>query len=103
MSHYIFPNSMLPSALQIAKASEKYFVVEDWHNFGSDYDKTIMAWYDNFEKSWPDLSSKYGERFYRMWRYYLLTCAGSFRARYNQLWQVVFSKNGLLEGYESVR
>jgi cyclopropane-fatty-acyl-phospholipid synthase len=92
---YIFPNSMLPSAKQITAAAEGLLVLEDWHNFGLYYDKTLMAWYENFKNHWDDLKSKYDERFYRMWTYYLLSCAGSFRARQNQLWQIVFSKNGI--------
>jgi len=100
---YIFPNSMIPSIGQIAQSVEGLFVMEDWHNFGFDYDKTLMAWYDNFEKSWPALKEKYGERFYRMWKYYLLSCAASFRARKNQLWQIVLSKNGVINGYKSIR
>lgn len=93
-SKYIFPNSVLPSIAQLAKAMEGLFIVEDWHNFGPDYDKTLMAWYDNFENHWPSLKDKYDERFHRMWRYYLLSSAGGFRARYNQLWQIVLSRPG---------
>ena len=88
----IFPGSVIPSIAQIAKAAEGLFVIEDVHNFGPYYDHTLMAWYDNFVKGWPVLSGKYGEKFYRMWRYYLLCCAGSFRARKNQLSQIVLSK-----------
>ena len=73
---------------------EGLFVMEDWHNFGEDYDKTLMAWHDNFEKAWPDLKAHYDDRFYRMWRFYLLVSAGSFRARSLQLWQVVMTKPG---------
>jgi len=91
---YIFPNSMLPSISQISKAMEGLFVVEDWHNFGPDYDKTLMAWYQNFDNSWPKLKDKYGDRFYRMWRYYLLSSAGGFRSRNQQLWQIVMTKPG---------
>jgi cyclopropane-fatty-acyl-phospholipid synthase len=91
---YIFPNGMIPSIAQLGKAIEGLFVVEDWHNFGPDYDKTMMAWHENFEAAWPDLKEKYGERFYRMWRYYLLSTSGSFRSRSNQLWQVVMTKPG---------
>ncbi|GMQ81129.1 MAG: cyclopropane fatty acyl phospholipid synthase [Rhodothermia bacterium] len=100
---YIFPNSMLPSILQIGKASEKRFVMEDLHNFSSDYDRTLMAWYENFKNGWDALKSDYNERFYRMWKYFLLSCAGSFRARNTQLWQIVFSKKGVPGGYESIR
>jgi cyclopropane-fatty-acyl-phospholipid synthase len=94
-SKYIFPNSMLPSIAQLGRAMEGLFVMEDWHNFGPDYDKTLMAWYNNFEAAWPDLNEKYGQRFYRMWRYYLLSSAGSFRGRDCQLWQIVMTKPGM--------
>jgi cyclopropane-fatty-acyl-phospholipid synthase len=73
---------------------EGLFVMEDWHNFGPDYDKTLMAWYQNFHNSWPELKDKYGNRFYRMWRYYLLSSAGGFRSRSQQLWQIVMTKSG---------
>lgn len=100
---YIFPNGMLPSVKQVATASEELFVMEDWHNFGDHYDTTLMHWYENFENAWPELGEKYGERFRRMWRFYLLSCAGGFRARKNELWQVVLSPNGVAGGYESIR
>jgi cyclopropane-fatty-acyl-phospholipid synthase len=103
MSRYIFPNSMLPSSRQISKAAEKLLVLEDWHSFGPDYDPTLMAWYHNFVNNWEHIRHLYDERFYRMWIYYLLACAGAFRARRNQLWQVVFSRDGVLPGYASVR
>jgi len=99
IERYIFPNGVLPSASEIGFYSEHDFVMEDWHNFGADYDKTLMAWHERFEAAWPDLKAQYGQRFYRMWRYYLLCCAGTFRARDNQLWQVVFSPRGLSGGY----
>ncbi|NNG26983.1 MAG: cyclopropane fatty acyl phospholipid synthase [Ignavibacteriaceae bacterium] len=101
---YIFPNSMLPSVAQLGNAIEGLFVMEDWHNFGADYDKTLMAWYKNFNSYWQKLKLKYDERFYRMWKYFLLSSAGAFRARSkNQLWQIVLSKKGFLGGYKSVR
>ena len=99
IERYIFPNGVLPAAADIAQASEHAFVVEDWHNFGADYDRTLMAWHARFEAAWPRLRSRYGERFYRLWRYYLLSCAGTFRARDNQLWQLVLSPTGVTGGY----
>ncbi len=96
---YIFPNGILPSVKQIAAAVEPEFVLEDWHNFGADYDRTLMAWHARFEAAWPRLQSRYDQRFYRMWRYYLLCCAGSFRARDSQLWQLVLSPRGVPSGY----
>ncbi|UKJ08869.1 cyclopropane fatty acyl phospholipid synthase [Solitalea lacus] len=102
ISKYIFPNCLIPSLKQISQALENLMVIEDVHNFGPDYDKTLMAWHKNFVTNWPKLKDKYDERFYRMWTYYLLCCAGSFRARYTQLWQLVLSK-GNQSVYESIR
>lgn len=108
---YIFPNGIIPQSSKVAKAFEGQFITEDWHNFGSDYDSTLLAWHDRFEKDWPKLSQvidadgkrKYSDRFYRMWRYYLLACAGAFRARNIQLWQIVLSPRGVKGGYASTR
>lgn len=97
---YIFPNGDLPSIGQIGDAVDRLFVVEDLHNFGADYDKTLMAWCANFEATWQRFACELGERFFRMWRYYLLSCAGAFRARDIQLWQWVLSPKGVEGGYE---
>ncbi len=96
---YIFPNGMIPSPGQISKSLHGLFVIEDWHNFGQYYDPTLMAWNENFQKNYESLKEKYDERFKRMWEYYLLMCAGTFRSRRNQLWQLVLSKNGVKGGY----
>ena len=103
IAKYIFPNSMLPSAAQITRESEGLFVMEDWHNFGTDYDRTLMAWRDNFDAAWPALSARYDERFRRMWRFYLSGSAATFRARRSQLWQIVFSPEGVPGGYRVPR
>ncbi|AJI94364.1 cyclopropane-fatty-acyl-phospholipid synthase [Yersinia ruckeri] len=95
INRYIFPNGCLPSIRHIAEASESRFVMEDWHNFGADYDRTLMAWYQRFRAAWPSLSENYSERFERMFSYYLNACAGAFRARDIQLWQVLFSPRGV--------
>jgi cyclopropane-fatty-acyl-phospholipid synthase len=100
---YIFPNCLLPSIKQLGGAMEHLFVLEDCHNFSVYYDNTLMAWFQNFDRHWEQLRPEYGDRFYRMWKYYLLSSAASFRSRHNQLWQMVLSKRGLLGGYESVR
>lgn len=99
IERYVFPNSMLPSARQVSTAAEGLFVIEDWHNFGIDYDRTLMSWFANFDANWQRFKPKYGQDFYRMWKFYLLSCAGSFRARRNQVWQIVLSPNGLAGGY----
>ncbi len=97
---YIFPNGMLPSIEQLGKASEQLMIMEDWHNIGVHYDKTLTSWFANFDHNWPTLQPKYGDNFYRMWKYYLLSMAGSFRSRSIQVWQIVFSKSGMLGGYQ---
>lgn len=99
IARYIFPNGEIPSLRALIRSLENRFVLEDLHNFGRDYDHTLMAWYHNFEAAWPHLKIKYGDRFYRMWKYYLNCCAGAFRARSLQLWQLVLSKKGIAEGY----
>jgi cyclopropane-fatty-acyl-phospholipid synthase len=103
IERYIFPNCLLPSPRQLMTATEALFVIEDVHNFGIYYDRTAVAWYRNFEENWPRIAEEYGEAFYRMWRYYLLVCAGAFRARKNHLWQVVLSPHGIPEGFNDIR
>jgi len=101
---YIFPGGMLPTAARISAALEGRFVIEDWHNFGPDYDPTLMAWMANVDRHKCELAELgYDERFYRMWRYFLLSSAGAFRARRNHLWQIVLSRPGNTGGYRSVR
>jgi len=103
LDKYIFPNGKLPSAEEIAATLNDRFLIEDWHNFGQDYDRTLMAWWKNFDAAWPSLKAKYGRRFYRMWKYYLMCCAGLFRSRQGQLWQLVLSKRSRSQTYRSVR
>ncbi|WP_333496902.1 cyclopropane fatty acyl phospholipid synthase [Kluyvera sp. CHPC 1.251] len=92
INKYIFPNGCLPSIRQIASVSEPRLIMEDWHNFGSDYDKTLMVWHQRFNQAWSGLSANYTPRFRRMFNYYLCACAGAFRARDIELWQVLFSR-----------
>ena len=103
IARYIFPNSMLPSAKQIGEAVEDRFVIEDWHNFGADYDRTLHAWRENIERSWHTLPPRYDARFRRMWRFYLAASMASFRARKIQLWQLVLSPEGVPGGYIAPR
>lgn len=92
VNKYIFPNGVLPSAMHIAKAVEGHLLMEDWQNFGADYDLTLMSWLGNFDASWHEIATRYSERTRRMFRYYLSVCAGAFRARDLQLWQIVYSR-----------
>lgn len=100
---YIFPNGIMPSARRIAATIEPELIIHDWHNFGPDYDPTLMAWWENFDAAWPELRHRYDGRFYRMWKYYLHVCAGLFRSGQGQLWQLVLSHRGHRKDYRSVR
>ena len=100
---YIFPNSVIPSMAQISAASEGLFVIEDIHNIASHYDPTLRSWFDNFFANWDKLKERYDERFFRMWKYYLLSAAGSFKGRHQQVWQIAFSKTGSPSGYRAIR
>ncbi|QDH80148.1 cyclopropane fatty acyl phospholipid synthase [Echinicola soli] len=100
---YIFPNSLIPSAAQLTNAMEGYLLLEDWHNFGLHYDYTLMAWLERFRMAWSGLKKEYDNTFCRMWEYYLTCCAGSFRARKNQLWQLVMVKDTFKGDYKAVR
>ncbi len=100
---YIFPNGRLPSAQQLCHGFEPWFLLEDWENFGADYDITLLAWWRNFERAWPQLMDELGDQFFRVWKYYLLSCAGFFRSGQGQLWQVVLSKKGSGRSYRSIR
>lgn len=103
IARYIFPRSNLPSINQIGEACEDVFVMEDWHNFGADYDRTLLAWRARYEARKDDLPGRYDDRFHRMWRLYLLMSAAGFRARRLQLWQLVLSPGGLRGGYVAPR
>lgn len=101
---YIFPGGNLPIAREIVDAAAEKFRLEDWHNFGLDYARTTRAWFERFDRNWELIRAEgYDERFYRMWKYFLLTAAGAFRARRNELWQIVFSRGGFPSGYRSIR
>jgi cyclopropane-fatty-acyl-phospholipid synthase len=102
IERYIFPNGALPAASEIAACSEGDFVLEDWHNLGADYDKTLMQWHANINKKWKEIPG-YDERFRRMWNYYLLSSAAGFRTRHIQLIQIVFRPMTSRGAYKAVR
>jgi len=103
IERYIFPNSLIPSITQTAQAVERLFVVEDWHSFGPDYDRTLMEWHQRFQARWSEIAQQYDERFRRMWTFWLLSSAAHFRSRRSQLWQVLLSPHGVMGGYAEVR
>lgn len=100
---YIFPGGVLPSIKQVGEAIEGLFSVIDVHNIGPHYDRTLVAWWENFRARWPQPQTAEEWRFYRMWKYYLLCCAGAFRSRAIHVWQFVLSTNGVPDGYVTQR
>lgn len=113
INKYIFPGGNLHSISQLSEAAEGLFTILDIHNFGQDYDPTLMAWNENFQSSWPEIEKNYEHKvngkFKRMWEYYLLSCAGAFRvseenpkAVKNQLFQIILSKESIKK-YISIR
>ena len=103
IDRYVFPNGCIPSPAQVTAAAEGHFALEDLQNIGAHYDLTLVNWWARFERAWPRFRGRYGDRFFRMFRYYMLSCAGAFRARQMQLFQAVWSPQGVPGGYEAVR
>ena len=102
IKRYIFPNPVLPSVAGLTRTAEGVFILENVKNIGPNYDPTLLAWEENFRRAWPRFADRYGERFRRMWRFYLLSCAGAFRARSLQVFSILFSKEATAVG-SSVR
>lgn len=106
LDKYIFPNGVAPSVQQIGKAIEGVFVMEDWHNFGPDYYKTLMSWHGNLKENYPSLRLEHPmpkDRFYRMWEYFFASFASAFKVRHLQLWQIIMSKGASGSAYPSIR
>lgn len=101
--HYVFRNGQLPYARDIIKYTDQLFVMEDWHNFGLDYAKTLNCWRKNFNDNWHKLEPEYGERFRKMWIYYLCLCEAMFLSKATSLWQVVFSREQMRKEYRAAR
>jgi len=102
-SENLFPNGGFPKLEQLITYAEDLFMVEDVHNIGADYYPTLKAWEENFDKEWPQIESKYGDKFYKMWKVYLHYAQGLLSSRQVHLYQIVYSKKGILGGYQAPR
>jgi len=100
---HIFPDGYLPRETQMVARHGTALHVLDWHRFADDYDRTLLAWADNFNAGWPKIAKKYGERFRRRWHFYLFGCAAAFRAQLVHVYQVVYGKGALAQRYTPVR
>ena len=90
---------MIPAMQQIADAASGLFVIQAWENYGYYYSKTLRAWYENFNRNWPNITRieaapRFDDKFRRMWNYYLLSCKAAFDVEELHLWQIVMSKYG---------
>jgi len=100
---HIFPNGYIPTQFELSAPGSAALRIEDWQNLGHDYDQTLLAWADNFSRSWDRLKERYGEGFRRRWEFYLLGCAAAFRANLVNVCQIVYSRPGRGQRYVPLR
>ncbi|ODM89429.1 Cyclopropane-fatty-acyl-phospholipid synthase [Orchesella cincta] len=100
---YTFPNTYLPYYRELTKETEGLFIIEDWHSLGLDFAKTWDAWQERFQHNWETIKEQYDERFYKLWNYNISYASAAFKSRKVQLWQIVFSKDGLKREYRAAR
>lgn len=90
---YIFPGGVIPSLREIIDiGSEFNYYVLDVESLRRHYQKTLLCWYDNYNKNIDEISKMFDERFVRMWGLYLSSCAASFHNGVIDLHQILFSK-----------
>jgi cyclopropane-fatty-acyl-phospholipid synthase len=89
---YIFPGLTCPTLVEVLRAADGLLELQHQEQFGFHYDPTLMAWYENFVAFAKTIGLDPDDRLYRMWKYYLLSCAGAFRAGEVKLYQLVFTK-----------
>ena len=94
IQRYIFPGGMLPSKKILNKLIvDSGLTLKDEFNFANSCAKTLELWNINFQKSWPEISKKgFNEYFKRMWEYYFSYCEGGFRAGTIDISQFLISK-----------
>lgn len=91
---HIFPGGMLPSRTalfeQIRIAGlEKVTSIE----FGDSYSQTLRRWRELFNGKWREIKVLgFDDRFYRMWNYYLTSCAAAFQSGNCDVTQVTVSR-----------
>lgn len=90
---YIFPGGMIPTLREIISLSANYkFYTLDVESLRLHYMRTLLMWADNFEKNIDKVREMFDEKFVRMWRLYLYSCAACFYNGVIDLHQIVFSK-----------
>ena len=90
---YIFPGGVIPTLREIISLSADYrFYTVDVESLRMHYYKTLIKWAENFEKNTDKVREMFDEKFVRMWRMYLYSCAACFYTGVIDLHQIVFTK-----------
>lgn len=90
---YIFPGGYIPSLRETLWLLPDYdFHPLDLECLRMHYALTLDRWAEAYEKNISLVEGRYGERFGRMWRLYLRSCAASFRYSGLSIHQILFSK-----------
>jgi cyclopropane-fatty-acyl-phospholipid synthase len=104
---HVFPGGWIPSLAQTIGAMESCGLeILDVENLRRNYALTLDAWVERFERNWERIHAidpqRFDERFRRIWRTYLYSCAEMFRSQHarTHLFQVLFSKGNVRsDGY----
>ncbi|NHN30503.1 SAM-dependent methyltransferase [Paenibacillus agricola] len=89
---YIFPGGYIPSLREIVNLLPDYnFHVLDIENLRLHYANTLDHWAERYESSIDEVQKMFDERFTRMWRLYLQSCAAFFRTGDLHIHQILFS------------
>ena len=90
---YIFPGGVIPTLREIISLSADYrFYTVDVESLRMHYYRTLIKWAENFEKNTDKVREMFDEKFVRMWRMYLYSCAACFYTGVIDLHQIVFTK-----------
>ena len=108
--NYIFPGGWIPSLSQALAAMESCGLeILDVENLRRHYALTLDAWGERFDRNWETIHAldprRFDERFRRIWRTYLWSCAEVFRGKDVQLnlFQVTVSKGNVGNRYPMSR
>ena len=92
LERYIFPGSDCPLLSDIHRAIEAVGLISaDIEVLRLHYAWTLSAWLDRLQQHRQEISARWGDRFYRMWEFYLAACSASFRWRDTVVFQIQLS------------
>ena len=107
---YIFPGGWIPSLSQAIDCMESCGLeILDIENLRRHYALTLDVWAERFDRNWEAIRRldprRFDERFRRIWRTYLWSCAEVFRTKTPQLdlFQVTVSKGSVTDSYPMSR